>query len=978
MSECFAEDGLSYGPGVKPYDVRHLVAHLVLSTRADDVHELLAAEESDGRNLWFALKDAHSDIAGYRADVGLALRHVRDHGAVGTRIGREIRYALILGSTREHAVIMPPSLVAALVEKGVWTPEAGLAHARQIPDLDRRVRTLALTAPHLPPPVLRAAVQQELVALRRPGAEHGLSFTLVMGELCAFTPDDLVDDALTTAAALREDIYRADVLQGLASRLPEDRFTRALGLLTGMKDEYRARVLGEFGRYVPDGALDLVLKAIDDIGDPGFRVSAMASAARRTPLDRVKAGLRAMPEVPGGWAEWRAITAIGPELPEELVPVAFAAASGIGDERYRINAVIALAPRLTADLAGRALATMCSEQADEEELLAALVPRLSDEDLPRALELARCLKSSFDRVLVLTALALRHNGEDRDRLFAEAWRNAEERGPYLVSDVDALARLVEVLPEPMLDDAARFVQAGGNYASLTSARVAVARRLTGQRREAALRETLHSLRGVTDEFGMRAGETRVLAPALSRPLLWEAIEEVQQGAGDRWEVRARLEPLVPFLDAEQLTAALSIAREVHDSVPRSRALAALVPHLGARGRATALRHVLDLAGRTADLERRAEVLAAIAPHLGDDLWDEALAAVDRIRSERARSQAVAGLSAFVPESVVDRATALVEPIGYMSWAALALVRLSVHGDDDRRARLVRRALESARQVNNSELGADETRVFAEVLHAVADLAPEPLLPEAVEVASRLSAEDQAAVLTAVVRRAGDEHRATWQAEAVRVARGIRDLGWRARALGRMNAAAPEVREAVAKIADVRWRGFAQAELGHGLPEEALAEAERALGSPSREEGWTSWTDQTLYVGLLPHTPARLVPRVLETLSRLESAYGRAEAVAALAPRLADHHLPAALELVDGSRDRDALDALAALARRYDPLPLPQLEPLWARTCAVLDRASREDVLHGVTVMAGFLARLGGRDAAEDAAESVRQVGSWFP
>ncbi|MET8760778.1 hypothetical protein [Lentzea sp. NPDC004782] len=961
------------------YEVCHLVAHLVSSTRADDVHRLLAAEDSDGRNLWFALKDANSDIAGYRADVVRARRHVRgsgDRGSVSMTIGREIRYALILGSTREHAVIMPPSLVAALVGKGVWTPEAGLAHARQIPDLERRVRTLAFTAPHLPPPVLRDAVRQELVALRRPGVENELSYTRIMSRLCAFTPDDLVDEALTTAAALRQEMYRADVIEGLASRLPADRFARALDLITGMDDDDKARTLGALGRYASEGALDLVMRKIDDIGDPGFRVIALAPVARRMPATRLEAALRAMAVVPGGWAEWRAIAALAPELPDDLVPAAFEVVLSIDDERYRINALIALAPRLTADLAGRVLASTCSESADEEELLAALVPRLSDEDLPRALELARCLEFSFDRVLALTALAVRHTGEDRDRLLAEAWRNAEERSPFLASDVDALTRLVDVLPEPLLDDAARFVQAGRNHAPITSARVAVARRLTGERRVTVLREALHSLRGLTDEFGVRAGEMGVLAPALSRPLLWEALEEVQQGGGERWDVRARLERLVPFLDAQQLTAALSIAREVHDSVPRSLALAALVPHLGALSRATVLRHVLDLAGGTAHLERRAEVMTAIAPHLGDDLWDETLTAVERIRSERARSQALAGLSAFVPVRLVDRATALAEPISYMSWAALALVRLSVHGDEDRHARLVRRALESAHQVNGDELGADESRVFVETLHAVADLAPEPLLPEAAEVASRVSAEDRAAVLTALARRAGDEHRAKWQAKAVRVARGIRDLGQRARLLGRMDPSAPEVLEAVAEIPDVRWRGFAQAELGHGLPAEALAEAERALWSPASEEGWRSWTDQSLYIRLLPHTPDQLVPRVLETLSRLESADNRAEAVAALAPKLADHHLSEALKLVDGSGDRAALAALAALARRYGSLP--RAEPLWAHTCAVFDKASREAVLRGVTVIADFIARLGGRPAAEDAAEAIMQVGTWFP
>jgi hypothetical protein len=58
-------------------------------------------------------------------------------------------------------------LLAALVEKRVWPPEAALESLRQIPEPESRIRGLAALAPHVPPSMLVDHLREALAATRR-------------------------------------------------------------------------------------------------------------------------------------------------------------------------------------------------------------------------------------------------------------------------------------------------------------------------------------------------------------------------------------------------------------------------------------------------------------------------------------------------------------------------------------------------------------------------------------------------------------------------------------------------------------------------------------------------------------------------------------------------------------------------------------------------------------------------------------------
>ena len=143
------------------YGLRHLVAHLEAAGREDDLHHLMRLEWSDHQgeqtrarfeNTWYTVHERVGDTSGYLNDVDLAWQLTEEAFAdrrSSIAIGLQCRYALIVTSLRSLAGNIPPALLAALVEKGIWPGPQGLAYARQIQEPELRTKALAALAPHL-------------------------------------------------------------------------------------------------------------------------------------------------------------------------------------------------------------------------------------------------------------------------------------------------------------------------------------------------------------------------------------------------------------------------------------------------------------------------------------------------------------------------------------------------------------------------------------------------------------------------------------------------------------------------------------------------------------------------------------------------------------------------------------------------------------------------------------------------------------
>lgn len=114
------------------YPLRKLAYHLERARRAADLHALLACERRDsgnrGSNVWF---NAHSQVgmlSDYLADVRRAQRltQLDTDLLVGKRkpattLGLEVHYAVLAAAVATFTTNMPASLLARLVESGVWS-----------------------------------------------------------------------------------------------------------------------------------------------------------------------------------------------------------------------------------------------------------------------------------------------------------------------------------------------------------------------------------------------------------------------------------------------------------------------------------------------------------------------------------------------------------------------------------------------------------------------------------------------------------------------------------------------------------------------------------------------------------------------------------------------------------------------------------------------------------------------------------------
>ncbi|MCS6964817.1 MAG: ATP-binding protein, partial [Thermoflexus sp.] len=173
------------------YGLRHLGAHLAAAGEWEKLHKLVA--EGDEHQPWAEARyAAEGDYGGYLMDLELARRHaMREEGRQDPRaVGRQVRYALIEASIRSLAGNIPPELLIALVEKGLWKASAALGYARQVPDERHRAHALTALAPHL----FEGLLQEALAAAREIRDEWARARALA--ELAPQLSEDLLWEAL--------------------------------------------------------------------------------------------------------------------------------------------------------------------------------------------------------------------------------------------------------------------------------------------------------------------------------------------------------------------------------------------------------------------------------------------------------------------------------------------------------------------------------------------------------------------------------------------------------------------------------------------------------------------------------------------------------------------------------------------------------------------------------------------------------------
>ncbi len=961
---------------VERYGLLHVVAHLTAAGHEHAVHRLLALEWGGemrpggggrGGNAWYLAHEWAGEIAAYMQDVRLAWRlaeaatdRALAEGGLAASIGLELRYGLVGASIASIAASIPRSLLAALVDNQVWTPAQALAYAREVPIPGAKARTLAELASHLPE-AQRSRVLAEALNVART-IEYPYSCAQVLAELAPRLPPALLLDALGVARTIDDPDGRARSLTVLLPLLPEAQrpgvLADGLGAASAIPILYsRATALAALLPGLPEaerlGPLADVLDAARTVNDSTARAWTLAELAPFLPAELVPDALDVAGaiEEPDGRAE--ALAALLPLLPEAerqgVLAAALDAARTIDEEdsEWRAEALAELAPHLPAELVPVALdlARAVDDPDGRARALAAVASHVAADLLLGALQTARTIDSPFWLSRALVELA--------PRLPPDLLRDAL-RAAYDIDDpsvqVEALAALVPHLPEAerpsVLDDALEAAYDIDDPHVQVEALVALVAHLPAADRPSVLADALHTVR-LIDFPPWQSESLAELAPHLPAGLLPEALELTRSLADpdDRSQV---LDALAPHLPASLLPDALELARTLDDPFWRARARAALAVHLPEAERRGVLGDALRTARLIRDESWRARALAALVPHLRATqrprVLAEAFEALRTVEIPGWESQDLAQLAPYLPEALLPDALDVAGSLVFPGERAHALARLAPHLPET----LLGAAIDVARTIDKQEQRAD-------ALAGLAPNLPAALLVDALDVAWAMDSDVRARGLAALVPHLPEAERPVVLADALDVARTVRNPYSRVRSLAALVPHLPEAERPVVladaldvarSISDAHWRMEAMTVLVPHLPEAerptAIADAlgaARTLGDP-HEQG-------SVVATLAPYLPVALLPSALDCARTIDGPDGRAHAIGAI---------------VQAWRDKDSL--------RWDAD--------WRPVFATAAPQGRETVAADVAASCEAIARFGGVQAIRAIHAALQDVERWWP
>ena len=895
------------------YIYNHLTWHLEKAQKIDEIHQLLKEETAEGDNGWYWQCDRKGKTANFVKDVsrawGIAAAKFTENPTES--ISLQCRYALITTSLNSLAGNIPPELMAALVEKEIWTAAQALAYVRQSKDCQGQAEGLKAIIEYLP-----ASLLPEALDCAR-GIHPQWLWQLLNG-LAPHLPQGLLHQALDCAKAIGDEWLRFQALVSLAPHLPQRLLPQALDFARAIGDEsHRADALISLAPHFPE-VLPEALDCARAIGDESKRVKALLGLAPHLP-DVLPEALDCARAI--GDESHRAdfFISLAPHFPEvlpealdcartiedafqrssrledlaryfpDVLPEALDAIRGIRHETYRISALFNLAPQLPQGLLDQALdcARAIGDEYYRVQVLVCLSAHLP-EVLPEALETARAIGDKFQLVQALVCLS---------------------------------AHLPEVLPEAL--DCARAI---GDKFQLVYGLLGLTPHLPD-----VLPEALDCARAIGDE------SKRVQALVWLSPHFPEVLPEALDCAraiGDESKRVYALKSLVPHLPQSFLPQVLDALRALRNEYERVYVLKDLGPHFP-----EVLPQVLDVPRAIANEYSRVYALRDhysgvyflknLFPHFLEVL-PEALDVPKPIGDEYSRVYTLLGLVSDFPE-VLPEALDCARAIGHEFYRVYALKDLAPYFPE-----VLPEALDAARAI-----GDEYYRVYA-LLSLVPHL-PE-VLPEAFDCARAIG--DESKRVYALVSLAS--HLPEVLPEALDAARAIENESNRAEVLLGLAPHFPEVLPEALDCAIAICSEFGKTDallsLAPHLPQSLLPQAldaARAIGDDTGVIGNGLYRSSAL-MGLVPQLPQNLLPEALEVAKTIENKDDRAKVLKMLMEKLTPSS-------VDFPLWQQILDCLASLTRPDFLEALPQLAPLiikfggieaLRKTVAAVDDVSR--------------------------------------
>jgi hypothetical protein len=855
------------------YIHERLTWHMEQANQEEAIHALLCLETEEGRNAWYETREAMGQTAGYLADVHRALRLAEEDFASHqsqTAVGLQCRYALIIASLNSLAGGIPPALVVALVERGLWSPDQGLAYARRTPDPNQRTETLTGLAFQLAKmgyPSHALAVAQGIENQEgRPKILAELAFQLsesghlreavlaleamrdiigwALEELAPRMPRALLQEAWAMARQIENDNLRVRAQVILAPHLPhperEQAAREALAAVQTLRQENRLTMVfledeAQLALHLPEPEQNQTLRQvlaatreiILNVNGVNMRAKTLARLAHHLPVVLKQEALREALEVAQAkereWGLVRTLEALGPLFaeagyPEEPLRVALT----IDSKDCRAKALARLASHQPQPIRGQVLqeALRLARESEFEhvrdEVMTAVAPQLAELGCPgEALEVAQAIKRRSEQTKPLTDVACQLAKVNLCQEALVAVRSIE-------SEPDRARALVELAPYleevGVLEETLVTASEMGEWAQGQ----ALAGLAPQQAKLGYPREALTLVRSIKDPREQAKALTGLAPNLFEGALLQDALEIAKDlpereglDPGPRMEAIAGL---APHLRDELLVKALAIARRINDTDYEPRAMIGLVPYLQQpmRGQEiAALKGPLKESGH----EQMLAWLALQLAELGHP--QEALETVQEIGSARDRVETLVRLIPHLPEPepALLEELAKVQAEEWETDRAEALVELAPYLLSEP---LLLKALAMAQAIEGEHCRSE----------ALSGLAPyllsEHLLLKALAMAQAIEREHcRLEALSGLAPRLPEPQRKHALQEALTLARAMNSGMWQATALAALapHLSAPEqilvIQEAVTaaqSIEDKGQRAEAMASLASQLPE----------------------------------------------------------------------------------------------------------------------------------------------------------------
>lgn len=575
----------------------HLTWHLQAAKRCDEIHILLQEEAESGANGWYEACDRMGYTSFFCRDVLLAWKlaeNLFEHSST-LAIQLQCRYALMQVAHHRAITAIPSTLVAAFVQKQVWTATQGMTYLELLPPSQDQFEILQKLIPVLPPsyhPFLLTVIKHQ------PDDRNKAQL------LCALAPvlrTEQLQELLTVVQSMPTDFYKALVLREIAISLPTHCLDQTMAIAQSLApDEALIAACGIVARWPQTLSISL---------------PQLIQAAKESRDETLIAEL---------FSTVLAVSQLSLSQVQELL-------GGIQDPAIKVDLLIQLLPQHPQFLS-RAFQTACNldDERSCEIALAKLSPYLSEVEVLLAIKILDQFKDTSASHPALKAISIHHNSPKictKLMQVIKAWSSEHERG-------QAYSQIFPHLPTYIQAQIKAQVSSFSNEITriLCLCHLAVADKKI-------FSSALHQISQCPDQTTQFKAYWILLQhwPKLI-PAAFNAACHIPQLDAQIIAIHQ----LAPHLSDEQLTAVLNIAQQIKDGEHRQHLLNQVIPYCSQ----PLLGKIQLLVSQQPNHQGYADVLSILkaqstSPEIRLSTWD-------------ARQQALQSLTSFLPDQMLKQ------------------------------------------------------------------------------------------------------------------------------------------------------------------------------------------------------------------------------------------------------------------------------------------------------------------------------------